>query len=200
MFKALKTSYKILLGIVIVLIIFRLMLPSIVKNYVNKELNDLPGYTGHVEDIDIHLLRGAYAIDGLVLKKRADTSSYPFLQINRTDLSIEWKQIIKGKLVGEVILDKPSIHILAETADLSKEPSKEHWTETLKDLMPLTINRLEVTNGKFTYLDRSSSPPIDLHIDSMRLTALNLANVEDSSSTKLPSTVSLSGTSVGQGH
>lgn len=200
MFKALKTSYKILLGIVIVLIIFRLMLPSIVKNYVNKELNDLPGYTGHVEDIDIHLLRGAYAIDGLVLKKRTDTSSYPFLQINRTDLSVEWKQIFKGKLVGEVILDRPSIHILAETADLSKEPSKEHWTETLKDLMPLTINKLEVTNGKFTYLDRSSSPDIDLHIDSMRLIALNLANVEDSSSTKLPSTLSLSGTSIGQGH
>ena len=46
------------------------MLPSIVKNYVNKELNDLPGYSGSVEDIDIHLLRGAYAIDGLVLKKK----------------------------------------------------------------------------------------------------------------------------------
>jgi hypothetical protein len=200
MFKALKTSYRILLGIVIVLIIFRLMLPSIVKNYVNKVLNELPGYTGHVEDIDIRLLQGAYAIDGLVLKKRTDTSSYPFLLINHTDLSVEWKQIFKGRLVGEVILDRPSIHILAETADLSKEPSKEHWTETLQDLMPLTINRLEITNGKFTYLDRSSSPDIDLHIDSMRLTALNLANVEDSSSTKLPSTVSLSGTSIGQGH
>src|SRR5690606_36349875 len=34
----------------------------------------------------------------------------------------------------------------------------------------------------------------------MRLTALNLANVEDSSATRLPSTVSLSGTSIGQGH
>lgn len=200
MFKALKTSYKIIIGIVIILILFRLMLPSIVKNYVNKELDNLPGYTGHVKDIDIHLLRGAYVIDSLVLKKRTDTSSYPFLQINRADLSIEWKQIFKGKLVGEVILEKPSIHILAETADLSKEPSKEHWTETLKDLMPLTINRLEVTNGKFTYLDRSTSPHIDLHIDSMRLIALNLANIEDSLATKLPSSVSLSGTSIGQGH
>lgn len=200
MFKALKTSYKILLGVVVFLVIFRLMLPSIVKNYVNKELDNLPGYTGHVKDIDIHLLRGAYVIDSLVLKKRTDTSSYPFLQINRADLSIEWKQIFKGRLVGEVILEKPSIHILAETADLSKEPSKEHWTETLKDLMPLTINRLEVTNGKFTYLDRSTSPHIDLHIDSMRLIALNLANIEDSLATKLPSSVSLSGTSIGQGH
>lgn len=200
MFKALKTSYKIIIGIVIILIIFRLMLPSLVKNYVNKQLNDLPGYTGHVEDIDIHLIRGAYAIDGLVLKKRIDTSKYPFLEIQRTDLSVEWKQIFKGKLVGEIIMDRPSMHILKESADLSKEPSKEHWSETLKDLMPLTINRLEMNNGKFTYLDFSASPDIDLHIDSMRLVALNLANVEDSSSTVLPSTISLSGTSIGQGH
>src|SRR5690606_4509306 len=143
--------------------------------------------------------RGAYAIDGLVLKKQVDTSKYPFLEIKRTDLSVEWKQIFKGELVGEIIMDQPSMHILKESADLSKEHSKKHWSETLKDLMPLTINKLEMNNGKFTYLDFSASPNIDLHIDSMQLVALNLANVEDSTSTKLPSTISLSGTSVGQG-
>lgn len=199
MLKTLKTPYKIILGIVIVVITLRIMLPSIVKNYVNRTLDDLPGYIGHVEDIDIRLIRGAYAIDSLILKKRTDTTHYPFLQINHADLSIEWEQIFKGKLVGEVILEKPSIHILAETPDLSQEPSKEHWTETLKDLMPLTINKLEITNGEFTYLDRTSSPEIGLYIKNMRLTALNLANVEDSTTTRLPSSVSLSGTSIGQG-
>src|SRR5690606_16352624 len=164
MLRNLKRPYKIVLGIVIVVIIFRLLLPSIVKNYVNRTLDDLPGYVGHVDDIDIRLIRGAYAIDTLVLKKRTDTSSYPFLKINHVDLSIEWKQIFKGKLVGEVILEKPSIHILAETPDPTHEPSKEHWTETLKDLMPLTINKLEIADGEFTYLDRTTSPEIDLYI------------------------------------
>ena len=200
MLRNLKRPYKIVLGIVIVVIIFRLLLPSIVKNYVNRTLDDLPGYVGHVDDIDIRLIRGAYAIDTLVLKKRTDTSSYPFLKINHADLSIEWKQIFKGKLVGEVILEKPSIHILAETPDPTQEPSKEHWTETLKDLMPLTINKLEIADGEFTYLDRTTSPEIDLYIKNMRLTALNLANVEDTTTTTLPSSVSLSGISIGKGN
>lgn len=200
MFKKLKTPYKILLGIIVLVIIFRIMLPTIVKNYVNNTLNDLPGYVGHVEDIDIRLIRGAYAIDTLVLNKRTDTTNYPFLEINHADLSIEWKQIFKGRLVGEIILDKPSIHILTETPEPTQEPSKEHWTEALKDLMPLTINKLEITDGEFTYLDRTTSPKIDLYIHNMRLKAKNLANVEDSTTTRLPSSLSLSGVSIGQGN
>jgi hypothetical protein len=198
MFKALKTSTKIIIGIVLALIILRLALPSLVKSYVNKQLNALPGYTGHVEDIDIHLLRGAYAIDNLILKKRGDTSKYPFLHIAHSDLSIEWKSIFKGKLVSEIVLDKPEINILAETADLSKEPAKEHWTKTLKGLMPITINKLQVNNGRFAYMDFGASPDVNLFIDSMQMTALNLANVEKAS-TGLPSSVKLSGGSIGKG-
>jgi len=198
MFKALKTSTKIVISIIIVLILVRLALPSIVKRYVNKQLNELPGYTGHVEDIDISLWRGAYAIDHLLLKKKADTSKYPFLRIDHSDLSIEWESVWKGKLVSEIILNRPVIYILKETADLSKEPSKEHWTETVKALMPITINRLQVNRGKFNYLDRAANPDVNLFIDSLQMTAHNLANVEDKSGI-LPSTVVLSGISIGGG-
>ncbi|MBW3546246.1 MAG: DUF748 domain-containing protein, partial [Bacteroidetes bacterium] len=74
----------------------------------------------------------------------------------------------------------------------------EHWTEVVKSLMPLTINRLEVQQGKMTYLDTSTKPAVTLHIDSLHLIALNLANVEEEGN-KLPSTVSLTGSSIGGG-
>lgn len=198
MFKALKTSTKIILAVLLVLCIIRIALPSIVKRYVNKQLNELPGYRGHVEDIDISLWRGAYAIEQLVLQKQSDTSSYPFIKIAHCDLSIEWKSIWKGKLVSEIILDRPTIHILQESADLSKEPSQAHWTETVKALMPITINKLQVNQGTFRYLDRQASPEVDLHLDSLQLTAYNLANADENAE-KLPSTVTLAGTSIGGG-
>ncbi|WP_345951906.1 hypothetical protein ABDD95_10805 [Mucilaginibacter sp. PAMB04274] len=118
--RRLKPGYWVLIGVIVLLFIIRLMLPAIVKGYVNRKLNELPGYTGHVNDIDIHLIRGAYAIDGLVLRKKTDPPRYPFLKIKHTDLSLEWKAIFKGRLVGEVIMNEPAIHILAETADISK--------------------------------------------------------------------------------
>jgi hypothetical protein len=198
MWKGINTTYKVIAGLVIVLIIIRLALPYWVKSYVNRKLNQLPGYTGHVDDIDIHLIRGAYSIDGLVLNKKDNPPKYPFLQIRRTDLSIQWKAIFKGKLVGEVEMDSPKINILATTADLSKEPSRDHWTKTLKALMPMTVNRLVATNGRFAYLDFARKPDVNLYIEGMNLTALNLANVEEAA-TALPSSVSLTGNSIGKG-
>lgn len=198
MFKALKTSTKIIIGLLVLLILIRIALPSLAKRYVNQQLNELPGYTGHVQNIDISLWRGAYAIDDLLLKKRADTSKYPFLRIAHCDLSIQWKAVWKGKLVSEVVLNKPVIYILKETADLSKEPSKDHWTKTVKALMPITINKLQVDHGTFRYLDRSANPLVNLYLDSLQLTAHNLANVEENSG-RLPSSVVLTGTSIGGG-
>ncbi|MBS1526668.1 MAG: hypothetical protein JST19_13510 [Bacteroidetes bacterium] len=72
-----KITYIVLALIISALIVFRLALPGIVKHYVNKQLNALPGYTGHVNDIDIALWRGAYVIKGLHLKKRPIRRNIP---------------------------------------------------------------------------------------------------------------------------
>jgi uncharacterized protein involved in outer membrane biogenesis len=195
--KTVNLTFIVIAIIVLAVIVVRLALPGIVKNYVNKKLNGLPGYVGHVDDIDIHLLRGAYVIKGLLLKKKTDPAKYPFLQIQRADLSLEWGAIFKGRLVGQVALDHPVVNILA-TEEISKEPSKESWTKTVKALMPMTINKLQVTGGRFAYLDLNKQPHTDLHIDYLQLTAINLANVQKAAD-PLPSQVNLTGTSIGNG-
>jgi hypothetical protein len=190
-------TYIVIAIVVLVVLVLRLALPGMVKNYVNKKLNELPGYTGHVDDIDIHLLRGAYVIKGLLLRKKTDPAEHPFLKIRHTDLSLEWKSLFKGRLVGEVIANDPAINILA-TEDISKEPSKDNWTKTVKALMPMTINKLQINNGRFAYLDFEKKPNVNLHIDALQLTALNLANVQKTND-PLPSDVSLTGVSIGKG-
>ena len=51
-----KKRYLIPLALIVVLIAFRLYLPILVKDNVNKVLADIPGYYGQVEDIDISLI------------------------------------------------------------------------------------------------------------------------------------------------
>ncbi|WP_374949196.1 DUF748 domain-containing protein [Mucilaginibacter sp.] len=195
--RKIKLIYLVLVILLLSVIVIRLALPGIVKNYVNKRLNELPGYTGHVDDIDIHLLRGAYVIKNMVLKKKTDPTKYPFLQIKQADLSIEWNALFKGRLVGEVILDEPIINILI-TESIAKEPSKDSWTKTVKALMPMTVNKLVVNNGRFDYRDLNTQPHTDLHIGQMHLTALNLANVQKTAD-PLPSQVHFTGISIGNG-
>ncbi len=55
-----KKKWKIILSIVVLLLVVRLMLPFIIKKYVNKTLDDLNGYSGHLDDINLNLFRGAY--------------------------------------------------------------------------------------------------------------------------------------------
>jgi hypothetical protein len=195
-----RRSYYIVAAVVLLLIAVRVALPYIVKDYVNKTLDELPGYTGHVADIDLHLYRGAYTIDDLVLVEEKGNPKYPFLQIPKTDLSIEWRSLFKGELVGEVVMERPNMNIVAAAAeaDTTGQATQDDWTKVMKDLMPITINRFVVNNGRVAYLDFNASPDVDLHIENMQLVALNLANVEDST-TALPSTVTASGRSVGGG-
>jgi hypothetical protein len=192
-----KVTYIAIVLLVLALIVLRLALPGIVKHYVNKQLNELPGYTGYVDDIDIALWRGAYVIKGLHLKKRTDPAKYPFLEIERSDLSIEWKPLFHGRLVGKIICDRPILNILV-TESLHKEPSKDTWTATLKALMPITINLFTVNDGRFAYYDFQKKPVHGWHIDNLHLVATNLANVQKKGD-RLPSDVSLTGTAIGGG-
>jgi len=196
--KKISWGYIVFAVLLLTVLVVRLAMPAIVKGYVNKKLNELPGYSGHVDDIDIHLLRGAYVIKDLLLKKNTDPVNYPFLQIHHMNLSLEWNALFKGRLVAEVIAERPNIHILG-TEDLSKEPSKESWTKTVKALIPMTINKLQINNGRFAYVDLEKKPNVNLHIDQLRLTALNLANVQKIN-VPLPSEVTLTGVSIGKGH
>ncbi|HVS91782.1 MAG TPA: DUF748 domain-containing protein [Mucilaginibacter sp.] len=192
-----KITYITFVLIISALFVLRLALPGIVKHYVNKQLNELPGYTGYVDDIDIALWRGAYVIKGLHLKKKSDPPKYPFLYIERSDLSIEWGPLFHGRLVGKVTCDRPILNILA-TESISKEPSKDSWAATLKALMPITINLFTVNEGRFAYYDFEKKPVHEWHLDNLHLTATNLANVQKKGD-RLPSDLNLSGTAIGGG-
>lgn len=203
----LRKRYTIAAVIILVLIITRAVLPYIVKNYVNKVLEEMPGYSGHVEDVDLHIYRGAYAIDGLVLKEEAakeedTTQNEPLLRIRRIDLSVEWKAIWKGALTGEVMLDHPQLSFTAQKEPQPQEETNteeaEHWSETIKSLMPLTINEFKIADGSMTYKDPYAQPRVDVRLDDFTFIATNLTNV-DKNAERLPSDLFVTGKTTGGG-
>ena len=64
-----KKKYTILIIIGLFVILIRLLLPHFVLWYANKTLAKMPGYYGHIEDIDLSLYRGAYIIKNIYLNK-----------------------------------------------------------------------------------------------------------------------------------
>ena len=187
----LRKPVKILLIILGILIIVRLILPSVVLHYANKTLAGMNGYYGHIEDIDIALIRGAYKIDSIYLNK-VDTITQKqtsFFSASEIDLSVEWKALFHGSIVGELIFEKPILKFSkdnVEPKDLRNDSTD--FRELLNDFMPLNVNRFEVNRGQIQYIDQFSSPAVDIKMTDVNVLALNLKNSYDSA-VLLPATV-----------
>ena len=137
----------IFVSILILLVIIRLVLPFVVLRLVNDRLTKIKGYYGHVVDIDIALIRGAYQLDSIYLNK-VDTISNrqtAFFSASVIDLSVEWKALFKGSIVGEIIIEKPVITFTKDKVEpKSVREDSSSFKDLKDDLMPLQINRVEI--------------------------------------------------------
>jgi len=195
-----KKRYTVPIIIIVVLVVFRLFLPYIVKNYVNGVLADIPGYYGQVKDIDISLIRGAYVIDSLYLNTVDGNSEVPFLNLGVTDISVEWKSLFKGKIVSEIVMTRPQFIYVFEDqqTDSLAEADVDDWTKALTDIVPIDINNLEIIEGKAAFVQLTADPSIDLYLNDIDLTATNLRNVTRSGR-ELPSIIHATANSIGNG-
>ncbi|MCF0052620.1 DUF748 domain-containing protein [Dyadobacter sp. LJ53] len=184
----------IIAGVLLLMIAVRIALPYIVLHYANKSLAEMKGYYGHIQDVDLALLRGAYRVDSIYLNK-ADTVSgkqTPFFAASVIDLSIEWKALLKGSIAGNVRVEKPLLVFTKDKVE-PKQIARDSadFKKILNDFMPLNINRCEIRNGTVRYKDPSTAPKVDIHMDSLQLLAQNLRNSYDSSAL-LPASVDAS--------
>ncbi|WP_276166798.1 DUF748 domain-containing protein [Zobellia alginiliquefaciens] len=194
-----KKRYMIPIGIIVFLIGLRLLMPVLVKNYVNGVLADIPGYYGHVDGIDIALYRGAYVIENLSLSKVEAGSEVPFLDFERSDISVEWSALLDGKIVSEIEILRPKvIYVFEDQQDSINEPEVEDWSEALTDLVPIEINNLKITEGTVAFVQLQADPTIDLNLKNINLNATNLRNVVQQERT-LPSDIHATATSIGNG-
>ena len=197
-----KKRYTIPLIILLLLIAFRIYLPTLVKNNINKILAEIPGYYGQVDDVDIALIRGAYVVNGMYLNKVNAKTQIPFLNFPKTDISIEWKSLFRGRIVSEIIMISPEVIYIFEdqkSPTEGKTANVEDWTKALTDIVPIDINHFEVHDGKVAFVQLQAEPNIDLTIDNIELYADNLRNVVAREGT-LPSPIHATGVTFGNGN
>lgn len=187
----LTKTWKVIAIVIVILVIFRLLLPSIILRYCNKSLTEMHGYYGHIEDIDVALYRGAYKINSMYLNKVDSPSNKQteFFKVKTIDLSVEWKALFDGRLVGELVFASPKLVFTKDRAELSDvKRDTNDFRRVLKDFMPLKINRFEINDGSIHYVDNSANPKVDVSLQQAYILAENLKNVEDAK-TELPSPI-----------
>jgi hypothetical protein len=185
----LKKRYIVLISIVLILIILRLILPSILLHRINNSLASLNDYEGHIDDLDLSLYKGSYSIKNMEIKRKGPAKSpLELIKLDSTVLSVEWKPLLHGHIVGQIFFGNPKI-VVTKTAPKNIEHDTTSFNTILNKLMPLKVNRFEIRNGTIKYTDDKSSPKVDVSLQNIELIALNLSNVYDSVNA-LPSTIS----------
>ncbi len=197
-----RLSYRtrLALGIVAgVLLALRLYLPFGIQRYVNHQLQRSKDYSGYVGDITVHLWRGAYQIHGARIFKQTGNIRVPFFTARMLDLSIEWKELFHGSVVGEVSMQEPKLNFVSGPTETETQTGKEvAWDEMLKSLFPFRLNRLELKQAQIHFQNQYSTPPVDIYLEDISAVATNLSNARDTSR-ELPAGVEASGRALGDG-
>ena len=189
-----KKTWIVIGVIALALVVLRMLLPTIVLDVVNTQLSQMKEYTGQVEDIDIALIRGAYVIDGIEIVKRETedrdvSDSIPFFSSPRVDLSVEWKALFKGKIVGELELDRPKLNFVnPPKKDNEAKQDTADFRELIRDLMPLSINRFQINDAEIHYIDNMTEARVDVFAENLNVLATGLTNKPEGNDT-LPSSI-----------
>ena len=150
--KTKSRRWIILLSIIAFLILGRILLPTAIKIGLNNYLEDFsPNITGHVSDVDLAIIRGHYAIDGIEasLKKKDKT----FLKVGSIKAHLPWKNIFAGKPVADVAVvtadfDYHDDVLKGVKAEMQRMEAKKDKDEDKDKEPPLKINRFDLRDSK----------------------------------------------------
>ena len=102
------------------LIVLRALLPIAIQRYVNRVLDRNEHYEGYIGEVDVALFRGAYTIEGLEIRKRNGRVPVPLLACEQIDLSIEWRALLDGALVGGASLKVSDFTSVVQAANIER--------------------------------------------------------------------------------
>lgn len=171
------------------------------RQYAERRMNqNLTDYTVSVGKAFFHPIGMSLTLDDLVLIQNENPEP-PVANIQRLHASIHWKAIIKGRLVGDFLIDRPKLYI--NLKQVKKEAKSEiplarkGWQDALLAVYPLKIDVFKVNNGELTYIDEGPNPP--LQASDIFLHATNIRNIFSPDNT-YPSPVIASAVIFDQGH
>ena len=189
----------IIIMLILVLVALRIALPHLVQRYVNHKLDELPGYAGSIGEVDIHLWRGAYSIHEVNVMKETNRVPIPFVAARRVDLSVEWRELRHGALVGEVIADEAQLNFVkAPSPDADQTSIDKSWTEVVEDLFPFKINRVLLRDSAVRFRDLKAEPRVDVFVTNMTFVCSNITNSRGLTN-ELPTAFSVTGETIGGG-
>lgn len=179
----LSRPWKWVLGIVgffVLITVLSYVIPNeTLRRYAEDQMNrHLTDYTVSIGRLFFHPIGLSLDLGDVVLIQTANPDP-PVVSIKSLHASIHWKALLKGKVVGDFLIDQPKLYVNLKQVrkeQESKTPfSQKGWQAALAAVYPLKIDVLRIRNGEMTYVDQGPYKP--LHANEIFLDATNIRNI-----------------------
>jgi hypothetical protein len=138
----------------------------------------LKGYSVRLPKLHFQLVGGSMTLKGLTVSQKAHPDP-PVAHFPVLHASVNWREILSGRLVAEFWLDRPEVHInlqqLRHEAASTVPLREQGWQQAVEAIYPLKINILEIHDGAIAYIDQDPKRPLQL--SRLNLKAGNIRNV-----------------------
>ncbi len=168
----------------------------VLTHLVNKKLEALPSFRGHVGGIYLAIWRSDVSASDFELTARTHSEEGPLLKVDHAALKFSWIALIKGKLGGRANVDGATLNILTEqateaahaTKEKVKETEAEHghpndnnaeirqWQDEFRKAFPMELTRFEIKNSRIRFVDKTHQPNPEMTIDQIHFVATELSN------------------------
>jgi hypothetical protein len=159
----LKWTGAIIAVLIVLAVIVASMMDEPVRGYAEKQVNrQLKGYTLHIGKLDLHPLAFSLDLENVRFIQNRNPEP-PMMQVPKWHASVQWRSLLKGKLVSEHVIERPAVYVTRPQAKAElKDPQQSVWQDALRELFPIEIDSLKVQDAEVTYFDHPKAQPLEL--------------------------------------
>jgi hypothetical protein len=166
-------------ALVVALFIASFFLDDIVRARTQAAMNQkLKGYHVALAHAHLQLVGGILTLNGLKLTQQAHphpaVADFPMMRFH-----IQVKELFSRRVVADVLLSHPKIHIDQTQLVAEKKSSvplrQKGWQDALEAAYPFKINRFTIEDGDVVYIQNAVNPP--LHLAKLNFTTDNIRNI-----------------------
>jgi hypothetical protein len=170
-----------LAAVIVALIGLRIALPSIVRHELNKHMDRMGDYHGHVADVYISLWRGAYGLDDLKIVKVSGKVPVPLLRTPHMDIHVSWHALVHGAIRASIEFERPVLNFVDGNSGANTQAGGGvDWRAQLQQLVPIRLDEVKVDDGTITFRNFVSKPRVDIKAIHVNAVVTNLTNADRS--------------------
>lgn len=144
-----KKKFTIPLGIILFLVALRVVLQPVLLGQINKKLSEFsPDLEGHADGLHLAILRGSFGVREMTMKFRK--AKHNFLEVKSADVSVAWREIFKGKLMADAMIEGVNLTYDERLPAALKRTFPEKPEEPKKK-PPIRISRVDWKNVNIVY-------------------------------------------------